>query len=90
MATTRELSEDEILATYGALLWTALTSFGEDPTYFVSMSEQANLIEYKRGLWDARAEASRQSADPVVVRDLTEKILISRGVQTPRRRGRAA
>lgn len=87
---TAEITEDQILTEYGGLLWDALRSFGQDPTYFADMCESANLIEYKRKLWEARADAVARAETPDQVRDITERLLEERGVQAPQRRRRAA
>lgn len=81
-----EISEEEILAVYGLLLWSALEAFSADPTYFAEMSESANLICYKRSLWEARSLAVAKAATPDEVPSLTEQILSERGIEPPRRR----
>lgn len=77
---TVETHEHELLRDLGPLLWDAIAAFGRDLTYFVDMSEAANLIEYKRQLWKARTEAVRRATHPDEVKGLTEIILTEWGV----------
>lgn len=86
----RELSEDELLERYGGLIWSAVSAFGEDPSYLGDMASAANQILYKRALWAARAEATQKAESPDDVRDLTREILAQRGVHSPRSTNRAA
>lgn len=83
---TAEITEEECLSRYGPLQWEALVAFATDPTYLCEMAEAANLILYKRELWEARAEALAKAETPDQVKSLTDRLLRERGIQVPRRR----
>ena len=86
-----ELPENEVLLLrYGDLLWSAVSAFGQDPSYLVDMAEAANLIEYKRNLWQAKSEALRQAKEPDQVKELTGTIMRERGIYPPQGRRRRA
>lgn len=86
-----DLSENEILLLrYGGLVWDAVAAFGADPHYLVDMAEAANLIEYKRSLWQAKSEATQQAKEPEQVKELTGSIMRARGIVPPRSRRRRA
>lgn len=85
-----ELSEDDLFERYGGLIWSAVSAFGEDPSYLGDMTEAANSIAYKRQMWNARSEAVKQADHPDDVRALTVSIMESRGVVSPTARKRRA
>jgi hypothetical protein len=80
-----ELSDEELLLRYGALIWCAVSAFGEDPSYLGDMAAQARMISYKRDLWSARSEAQKRGVSGDELRSVTQDILQERGVRTPRR-----
>lgn len=43
-----ELTDSEILDRYGALLWSAISAFREDPSYIVEMGEAAAALRARR------------------------------------------
>ena len=91
-----ELSETEIVATYGPLIQGAVAAFGNDHSYLVDMTEHASLIEYKRQLWKARTEASTKLKrsndllDPESVREAAYVILAQWGVRQPSKLSRGS
>lgn len=85
-----EFSEEDLLEQYGGLIWSAVSAFGEDPSYLGDMAAAANQILYKRALWSARAEAVQRAEPSDDVRTLTHVIMAERGVQSPRKTSRAA
>lgn len=80
-----ELSDEELLERYGALIWCAVSAFGEDPSYLGDMASQARMISYKRDLWSARSEAQKRGISGDQLKEATQNILQERGVSTPRR-----
>lgn len=86
MVPMSELSETEILTSYGDLLWESVSAFGQDARYAVDMVDSANLIAYKRALWEARSQAVKVAQTPDAVRPLTLKIMAEKGIEPPRKR----
>jgi hypothetical protein len=89
-AMATELSETQILSKHGDLLWVAVSAFGHDPAYLADMVESADLIKYKREMWNARSEASKLASCPEEVREHTARIMSERGIVPPSNKRRRA
>jgi len=61
----RELDEDEILSTYGRVIWEALVEFARDPTCLAEMVEAANVVDYKAALWKSKRDGAERPKPPL-------------------------
>lgn len=78
--------ETDLLDEHGQTIWDAIQAFTEDPSYLAEIVESANLIDYKRQLWDIRSEAIKQADSPDKVREISERLIAERGLTPPKSR----
>lgn len=73
------LTDDQILIEFGSTLWSALTAFGRDATFWAEMVEAANHIQSRRDLWAENREANLDRLKLGGLRDQLGKKVVVEG-----------